>query len=224
MVCSGQMLSLTIWWRSKHWLPGLVLGSVLSPSLYNWVNSQNLESFLPHLSSSVQHDSTSFRGWMNIMQCTKMCSEERLTQPQSSVNIPNFYCCVIGWKIILAKASFSPLLALYAYTSGQVRLWGDVHKEATYTIPQHQMWCQSRGAHLHPCILYKFSTTYYYPFLSAWLTSSPESCFSLILITSFIAQVSLLQRDQLRHPHCGDKPCDHKFFLRNALVWCVFHM
>lgn len=155
---------------------------------------------------------------MNIIQCTRMCSEERLTQPQSSVDIPNFYCCVMGRKIILAKASFSPLLALDAYISGQVRFQGDVYKEATYTIPQHQMRCQSREAHLHPCILYKFSITFYYPFLSAQSTSSPKSQFSLIFITQSIAQVNLLQRDQLRHPHCGDKPCHHRVFLRNALI------
>lgn len=155
---------------------------------------------------------------MNIMQCTRMCSEERLTQPQSSVDIPNFYCCVMGRKIILAKASFSPLLALDAYISGQVRFQGDVCKEATYTIPQHQMRCQvQRGSltSLHPLQIFYHL---YYPFLSTQSTSFPKSWFSLILITQSIAQVNLLQRDQLRHPHCGDKPCHHRVFLRNALI------
>lgn len=127
-------------------------------------------------------------------------------------------------KMISAKASFSRGWALDAYISGQSGSRETcIRNQFTQDPTAWNVMPDQRGLHtsLHRLQL---SVTLYYPFLSAWLTSSPKSCFSLILITSSIAQVNLLQTDQLRHPHCGDKPCDHRFFLRNALVRCVFHM
>lgn len=43
------------------------------------------------------------------------------------------------------------------------------------------MWCQTKGAYIHPCIVFNFLSLFIILF-SAWLTASPESCFSHMLI------------------------------------------
>ena len=135
--------------------------------------------------------STSLWGWMNIMECPRMCSEDNWTQIFSTrwsdrkwfwLRLPS----VQSWASEANTSLAAEALGKYALRSN------------LYKILQHQMWCLSRGAYISA----NFSTTFYYPFLSAQLTSSPESYFSLILINlSGAKDKNLLQTRYLRQTH-----------------------
>ena len=85
-------------------------------------------------------------------------------------------------KMISAKASFSRGWALDAYISGQSGSRETcIRNQFTQDPTTWNVMPDQRGLHtsLHRLQL---SVAFYYPFLSAWLTSSPISCFSHMLI------------------------------------------
>ena len=102
----------------------------------------------------------------------------------------------------------------------QVRLLGDMHRgpawACTHNIPQR--W-QFPGAHLHPYIICKRSTSFYFhkkysstsfiPIAPVLLPSPPESCISHVSIILSAAK-SLLLTGNLRQTHYGHKSIEHR--------------
>lgn len=87
--------------------------------------------------------------------------------------------------------------------------WVTWIKKTTWVISHNINWgFRSVGAHLCPCVICKWSTTFYCPFGS--LSSSPEPCISHILNILSEAQNNILGTGNLREAHCGHRLAEHR--------------
>ena len=84
-----------------------------------------------------------------------------------------------------------------------------MHREPTWTRSHIINWgFQSAGAQLHPCIICKPPTTFYFAFGSPFLTTS-------IMHFPYINYLiwstnNILQMGSLRQAHCGHKTVEHR--------------